>query len=234
MNFLQLCQDVMSESGTANPTALTSVVGQSGRLGKFVSWTSKAYEAIQTKRADWLWLQAEFSCAIVANTSVYSPATWSLTRHRRWVTDQPNYRPVTIYKTATGVSDECDIPEMQYQSYRSVYGRGTQLPGRPLEYAIDQQNRFCVGPVPDADYTVRGEYVKSIQTLALDADVPEMPAEFHRLIVWKALMLLALHDEAVEPIKLSSAVGYHDAMMRALEGAQLPRMAVNTIGGPLA
>ena len=38
-------------------------------------------------------------------------------------------------------------------------------------------------------------YRKSAQALTLDADIPEMPTDFHELIVWEALKRLGNFDE---------------------------------------
>jgi len=48
MNYLQLCQDTVRESGTISGDATPSTVtGQSGRLLKVVTWVAKAWQQIQ-------------------------------------------------------------------------------------------------------------------------------------------------------------------------------------------
>jgi len=107
---------------------------------------------------------------------------------------------MSIYLTALGVSDERPLVEIDWPTWRKRYGFGLQVNRRPIEYAISPQGEFCLGPVPDAPYTVRGEHQMSAQTLAANADLPELPdATLHTVIVWKALLLLAQFDEGQWP-----------------------------------
>jgi len=59
-------------------------------------------------------------------------------------------------------------------------------------------NSLGLGPKPTAGYTVAGEYWKSAQTLAADADEPEMPAEIHMAIVYRAMMMYGRFTAAGE------------------------------------
>lgn len=195
MNLLQLCQRTVRESGTISGDATPSTVtGQSGRLRKVVDWVPTAWLQIQNLHDDWLWMRAEFSGAVVQGTARYTNTDWSLARWSRWITDPDD--TMTIYKTALGVSDESVLREITWAQWRAKYGRGTQTQNRPTEFAISPQGEFCLGPVPDASYTARGEYQKSAQELAADADIPELPdTTLHTVIVWKALLLLSQFDE---------------------------------------
>lgn len=198
MNYLQLCQDLVRESGTiSGDTTPTTTVGQSGRLLKVVNWIPKAWSAIQNLHDDWLWMRTEFSGAVSIATMRYTAASWSLTRFSRWITDEDT---VTIYRTSLGVSDETPLTEIPWLTWRARYGRGTQTAGRPIEYAFSPQNEFCVGPSPSYACTLRGEYQKSAQVLAANTDEPELPdTSLHSVIVWKGLLLLAQFDEGAWP-----------------------------------
>lgn len=197
MNYLQLAQRVNRESGTASgDSSPSTVVSQTGRLLKICDMTATAYQELQSAYADWLWLRAQFSGNTTANTSRYTPASFNLTRHSRWITTP---RTTTIYLTATGVSDEGNLDYLTYDQWRQLYDWGTQTPNRPRHYAVSPTQEFCLGPVPDATYTVRGEYQKSAQVLAANADIPEMPADYHMLIVWNALLHLSEFDEGGAP-----------------------------------
>lgn len=199
MNFLQLCQRTAQESGTIpGDTSPSTVTGQSGRLLKVVNWTSTAWTNIQNLHDDWLWMRTEFSGNTSAGSARYTSGSWAIARHARWITDPHS---VTIYNAAIGVADEGEIAEIPWEAWRSRYGRGAQILNRPKEYAISPQGEMCFGPIPDATYTVRGEYQKSAQVLAANEDVPELPdSNLHTVIVWKALVLLAQFDEGQWPV----------------------------------
>jgi len=198
MNYLQLCQDTVRESGTiSGDTQPSTVSGQSGRLLKVVNWVQKAWQDIQNLHDDWTWMRQEFTGAISPGSARYTSASFSLTRWSRWICEDDN---LTIYKTSLGVADEGALSQIDWTTWRQRYGRGAQNQGRPREYAISPQGELCFGPVPDAAYTVRGEYQQSAQTLSLNADVPELPdATLHTVIVWKALLLLSQFDEGQWP-----------------------------------
>ena len=230
--FLQLAQDVARESGTIAGTNPSAVASQTGRLLKIVEWTADAWTMIQNLHADWRWMQKTFSGDTAIGTSQYTPAAWSVTDLRDWLRDdlQSGYQPNTIFLKATGVSDEGALQEITWQQWRTTYGRGTQTNNYPNQYAISPDGQFSLGPVPDDVYTVNGEYRQAAVVLAADADIPALPAAFHQIIVWQAIMMLAEFDEAVE--QRAAAILKFNGLLETLERNQLP---VVSLGGmPIA
>jgi|TARA_Y100000310_G_scaffold51684_1_gene47605 hypothetical protein len=219
--FLEICQKVARESGTISGALPTAVTGQTGRLLKIVNWVADAWDEIQNDQSTWLWMRKEFSDVTVADTFKYSASDWSLTNFSRWVIDPLS---VTMYLTATGVSDEGELKFITWEEWRIKYGRGTQDSGRPIEYTITPAEEFAVGPKPDAVYTINGEYFEDNETLAADGDTPNCPARFHNVIVWKALMKLAGSDEGGEQSKNFEAL--YKPLRFALERDQLPKISI--------
>ena len=165
-------------------------------------------------------------------------ASWNLNDFARWITDDlcrgflgaRDYYPTTLYLKATGVSDEGAIREIDYALWRHRYDRGSQTDQRPVSYAISPLDEFCPGPIPDAVYTVNGEYYKAAETLSANGDTPALPTRFHDVIVWRALELLAEHDEA--PLAIASARSKRMILMGEVERDQLERVEIGC--GPLA
>jgi len=219
--FLELCQDVARESGTISGTQPTTVASQTGRLAKIVDWTIDAWRRIQNDRNAWKWMRTEFSGSITSGTARYTAASFSLSRHARWLTDANN---LTIYKTATGVSDESALTVISWDTWRQTYGRGSQTNNRPVSYAVSPSGELCFGPIPDDSYTINGEYYKSPQILADNTDEPECPARFHQIIVQRALVSLAEHDEAL--VTAAAAQKNYNEIMLDLESDQLPTIAL--------
>lgn len=219
--FLELAQMVARESGTVSGTLPSSVANQSGRLGKIVFWTAEAWRQIQNRRNAWLWMRGEFSGATTAGAARYTNASWNLTRWAKWITEPDT---VTLYKQSEGVADETPLLFMPWQLYRRTYGRGAQEQNRPRHYAISPAGEFCLGPKPDDTYVVRGEYRKSPQELTANGDIPEMPARFHDVIAWYALLLLAEHDEA--ELHIAVAMRRFRELMSDLERDQLPEIRI--------
>ena len=212
--FLGLAQKVGRESGTISGNLPATATGQVGRLAKIVAYTADAWVYVQNSQRAWRFMRKEFSGNTTAGTARYTPASWTITDHLRWIHE---YDAVTLYLTATGVSDEGTISPIDWATWRRLYDRGTQVNGRPIGYAISPANEFCLGAIPDAAYTVRGEYYRNAQRLAADGDTPICPEDFHDVIVWRAIQLLVEHDEAPALLLGAANAKYrdlHGAMMR--------------------
>lgn len=218
------------ESGTVSGTLPTTVASQTGRLGKIVYWVQQAWLDIQNSRSAWRWMEGEWSGSLTASTARYTSSSFSLSRFSEWIVDtKPGDQVTSIYLTATGVSDENGLDTISFRDWRRLYDRGSQTNNRPFEYAVSPANELCFGPIPNATYTAQGLYRKGPQSLSADADTPELPTRFHDLIAWKALILLAEHDEG--EIALATALRKHREMMSDLERDQLPTV---TTAGALA
>lgn len=228
--FLELVKDLARESGSLSGSTVTTVVATSGRTELLVGWVRKAYNNIQNSRRDWNWLRAEATSPLIIGSARYLPSSLGVTRFGSWVTDGDDwFRPMSIYETAKGVSDEGDIALVQYQWWYDRYGRGTQTNGRPTTYAISPAGEVVFGPAPDLDYTARFMYVKGPQELAANADVPEMPARFHEMITWEAQRLLMVHDGAYQESQWPAAD--FTRLRFELEREQLPQMSLG--GDPI-
>lgn len=227
MDFLQIAQMVARESGTVSGNLPSSVANQTGRLLKIVNWTVTAWREIQNARNAWKWMQEDFQNNLVAGTQRYTAASFSISRLAEWITHDDT---VTLYKTSLGPVDERELRFLPWEDFKRMYTRGVQQQNRPLHYSISPAGEFCVGPIPDDAYVVKGEYRKSPQTLVNNGDVPEMPERFHELIAWCALLLLAEHDEA--NLHIATAMRRKRELMDDLERDQLPQLHIGS--GPLA
>lgn len=221
-SFLQLCIDTARESGAVG-RAPTSVVGQTGRQEKVVSWVREAYRQLQLSQPNWCWLRASFTGTLNIGQSSYNALGFGIaSRFSGWIGERPNYRPMTLYDPLIGVKDEAFIKEISYEQWRRSYDIGEQILQRPTQYCIAPDRTLRFGAIPDAAYTVRGEYRRSPQILAADGDEPEMPEQFHSIIVWAAIMLMAKHDES--PTGLQAAVDTYRPLLYQLQEDQLPEV----------
>ena len=192
--FLELAQKVAEKSGTVTDGQPTTVEDLTGRLKKVVDMTAEAWRDIQRSRNEWLWMRMDFSGNTSSGIAEYAPASFAVSDLARWVSGN---NAIYLSDTSIGFEDEGPLRMIDWDVFVRRYKRGTHDNSRPTEYAIAPNRRINFGPTPDKDYTIRGEYYKTIQTLAVSADIPEMPEDFHDLIVWRALILLTGHDEAV-------------------------------------
>lgn len=149
----------------------------------------------------------------------------TVTRFKRWwPLDDDGRSNVKSYLQSAGVSGEGWLVFLPWSYFRSVYKIGTQNNGLPTHFTIDPQNNLLLGPKPDGVYVVSGEYQMSAQVLAADADTPEMPSDYHQLIVYYAMRKFA--SNSVAPEVMSRAVAEGNRLLRQLELDQLPPMPI--------
>lgn len=224
--FLQLAQKVARESGTVSDGQLTTVVGRTGRLRKVVDWTNDGYRQIQNANRSWGWLQDNFEANTVAATSRYTGAALGLTRFAEWTCFHNPYDEdrFSIFDPAVGRTSEGALQFLDWDTFYTARLRGASTSGKPSYFSISPKGEIVLSPVPDAAYTLRGPYRQSPQELALDADVPEMPAHFHDTIVAAAVVMLSTHDEAAPNLALWQLRQLRD--FSQLEREQLPRIGI--------
>ncbi len=226
--FLELCQAVARESGTVPIGQPETVSSQTGRLLRIVNWVDEAYRIIQRSEADWRWLRANFSYQTIANVSVYDAESLNITeRFSRWVyQSESGDNLFSIYLTSEGQSDEGLLQYVEYNTFRREFlvGSAATQTGKPIYITINDSNHLVLYPTPNAAYTLRGRYRKFHQTLSADDDIPEMPAEFHDAIRYRALMLMATFDESFAQNPMWA--GEYAEIMDRLRQHQLPRVSL--------
>jgi hypothetical protein len=223
MTFLELCQRLVQKTDISG--AITSVLNQRGDMKNVVNWINEAWYDIQMLNPNWKWMRYEFSFQAVAGRQEYPVADTNATLFRRWHRDT-----IRIQRTATGASDNRGIDEVNWDDFRTQYIYGTQTPATPLEYAVrPRDSALFLGPAPDGDFTVFGEYQRMPYYLADNTQSPDMPEEYHWLIVHAARKKYAYFENA--PEVLSEASSDYNRVYDTLVMEQLADM---TSAGPLA
>lgn len=182
-------------SGTA-PATLVGLTGQLADLARFVK---DAWTEISGMREDWLFKLKEVSFSTASLASDYDPtaAPLSLTDFSDWVPQSFRY-----YVTAVGAGSEQFVDWMAYEYFRDYYifgSRRTEI-GPTISVSASPAKHLLLGPKPDKDYTIVGQYRSFEPTLTADTDTPGIPARFHKLIVYRALQAYALDEGAPESL----------------------------------
>jgi len=219
--FLELCQKVAKESGTISGTYPTAVASQNGRLKLIVDYTIDGWKQIQNSRNAWAWMRKEFTGPLTAGTAKYTGASFSILDFARWVTEEDS---LTMYLTATGVSDEGELAAISWANWRKAFGRGLQVNNRPTSFSVSPSNELVFGAIPNDAYTINGEYYQTAQTLIADSDIPNLPSRFHDIIVYKSLVLLGEFDEA--PTAIATAQRKYNDMLSDLERDEMITVSV--------
>lgn len=203
MNLLALVQALHREAKQAGNVPST-VVGATGRAADLVQWIIEAYNDIQRDLdGQWKWLRREFYVDTVADTQSYAygsvtdtDAAAAITRFKRWDIDEND--PPYIYLVSAGLGNQNELAVYDWIEFRHQYIRGSQTAATPGAISVSHDDKLYLGPKPDAIYRVSGYYWRGLQTLADDTDTPEMPSDFHMLIVYRAMVKYAYNVIAQE------------------------------------
>jgi hypothetical protein len=224
MTRLQLCRRLRQEAGISG-TGPTTTISQTGEMGKVVDWIDSAYQDIQNLHADWDFLRSDLSFETIATISEYPKTAISATEQGEWIDD--SFRS---YLTSAGVAGEQFMTRVPWKRFRDVYLLGSlrSTTGQPLFITQQPDTSLLMWPIPDAIYTINGEYFQRPQTMTADSTNPLIPAKYQMIIVWRALMYYAGSAGAPELY----AVGQREykRLLNQLEAHQLPEIE---FAGPL-
>ena len=222
MNYLALCQRLRLEAVDSG-TGPVTVIGQTGQLGRFVEWIEAAYEDVQDEHETWRFLRTDFDFPTIVDIPEYTPAAVAIADHANWIKES-----IRIY---SAVTDETFLEYYPWDEFRDtyVYGSHRTQTGRPSAITVKPDNSLRLWQLPNAIFTVNGEYYKVPDVMTADADIPILPARFHMILVWKALMYYGVFAGAEE--KYTHGANEYTRMLRKLEKDQLDDVLY---GEPLA
>ncbi len=225
MSLLQLMQRLHREariSGAA-PSTIASPNAETARL---LDWINDAWRDIQMLRENWQWMRATCSFPTVLGKATYSAADIGLADWGNWTLD--TWRS---YNTEAGIRGECFMVPREYENWRDIwqFGANRQSFSQPIEFTVTPDKSIGLGPVPLAGYTITGDYFRAPSLLAVETDVPTLPARFHMAIIWRALVHYGFSEAA--PEVLGRAEKELNRLMRMLTTNQQPMLM---LGGALA
>ena len=221
MNFLQLVQRLHTETGRQGTTPSTTV-SQTGMNARLVNWINTAYEEIQSLHETWRFRIADFSFSTIASTQNYTPTGVSITDLAQWKYD-PDHNNLSGIRIYSSVADETDLIFVPWEDFRATYKLGSNrtVSARPTVFSIRPDNSMDLWAIPDAVYTVNGEYVKSTDELSGNTDTP-LFSDCNMIIVWKALMYYGAFEGAPEVYVF--AEDQYNKLLYSLERTQLPQL----------
>lgn len=179
MNLLELCNRVRQESGVSTTEILT-VSGQQWIIAKIVAWVKQADTDITGMRPDWNFLWRTADASLVADQQLYSIADLGL------------FNMDKLYSFQLGTRL---LKPVSWQSFK-LYGYSTDgRKGQPQGYTFRPDGLIAFYPTPDQVYIGTVEYAHKVEPLLLDGDESLIPVKYRDVIVQKALMYYASHEE---------------------------------------
>jgi hypothetical protein len=237
MNYLALCQRAAVECGVASDkaitTALPTVVGATGSLGRVVGWVSDALSDILMGLDDWTFMRSSVllgggvTFATVAGQASYPLGVGAgkvgvaADNFGKW--DRETFR---CYPTSVGVAGEMYLDDIPYDDWRDYWmlGANRSVQTRPIVAAVGSDQSLCLGPPPNELYTIEADYFVAPVNMVLDADIPfGLPTRFHMLVVYKAMQSYAGYESA--PEVLQRGTQQYATMYAQLLAARAPRMS---------
>lgn len=195
MNFLQLCQDLVSELGLAGGSGPTTVLNQQGELKNVVRWVRDAALLIDNQWADWGYLWCEYLGVINADTRAPTPPNNPTgVQVRAWDRDS------LVINAGTTAAKPLVYEEWSiFRKLRQLGTAGLAV-DEPAIVTIRPDGQLMTYPTANASFPVSGEFWRRPLVLTNDTDVPLMPAEYHRLIMVTAAIKYANREDAPEII----------------------------------
>ena len=218
MNYLELVQRLHRESGRST-AAPASVTGANERAARLFDWVTDAWRNLQIER-EWRWMRNTLDVALTAGQQTYTGTGLGASRFRRWRMDDDTYNP-WLYVDGS-INSLWPLQFVQLDEFRSVYVYRTWGDATPIAWTFDESNQLLVAPKPALAYKLRIEYWKSPTELAADTDEPDMPEEYHLILVWRALQDVAMFDAAPEVLSRAQAKYAELRTRLLLDQARLP------------
>lgn len=206
-DYLALCKQFRAKAGIAGNGPTTTLL-QTGEYLRIIDWIRDTWTKIQNDPHDWKWMWREYSQSITAGISDYT-----LTNVQKI-----HKKTFTVYKTSIGATDRQYLNYVDWNTYQQTYPTSTNVPGRPSIVTRKPNGDLKVWPTPDDTYTIDFEYQKTPQILADNTDTPELPAEFHEIILYLALIDHGGFEEANEVLQF--AIGQYADYFRKLLWSQ--------------
>lgn len=228
MNRLELAQTLRSDAGISGSDDTT--IDPTGEWADVVRWVDRAWKDIQIQhKGTWNWMRKSVQFNTIANQKEYDPteAPMSLTDFRNWVE-----RSFRVYQGGD-IGNQLDLVHWQsYELFRANYLIGSLATeaSRPNDVVISPSKSIILYPTPeDTSFTVTADYYSKPQVLAADDDEPNMPEEFHELILYRALTFASQVEGATDNYLFSKTEARE--LYAELMADQLPRMVINRRGG---
>lgn len=210
--FLNLCQDMQQEVGYAGGVGLNSVVGQTDQYAKIVYWIQESDIYIQGLWTNWRFLSNEFSGTLTQGSDLVPLPTAHTIKE--------------LDRCSLGITvsaGNVHFPAwMEWEDYRRAYHYEAQTATNyPAYWSQGPDGQiYLSAPPSSAGLAFRYFYWRRPERMALDADESPIPDDYRRVILCRAKVMYAEHEDAPE-VDAGAAAEYVD-LLEKLQGSELP------------
>ncbi len=223
MNYLELVQELVEElgiggadSGSGTPD---TVLSQVGPLGRAVRWIAQGNNHINLMWRDWKFLSTDYSETLTIGSRTW-PAHSGMETVRQW--DR------TSFWLDKSTDDAKELKYLDWQQFRRTQEVGAHaVNAPPTWFSVQPDNTIAIDNPPDIAYAATAEFWKRSTLLASDNDTPDMPAEYHRLVVVTAGIMYGNKEGAIEVISGMSAE--YRVLVNELQSDQAPGFEPDTL-----
>lgn len=221
MNYLQLCQELVSELGLAGGVGPASVLNQRGELKNVTRWVRDSCLWIDNLWTDWKYHWCEYSGQIAEGSRVPQAAQFPVCR---WDRD-------SFWLNKASATPQ-QMRYVEWKEFRLLYESGPALSQktRPTLITSRPDATLRTHATSSGLFTLTGEFWRRPLVLTNDGDIPLMPEQFHRIITARAAIMYGNREDAPEIIGGFEAE-YTD-LLEKLQSDQLPAFAEQRQSSP--
>jgi hypothetical protein len=222
VNFLELVRDLYKESGESFSGGATAVSADSSAVSYdalVAGWVNEAWLGIQREHQVWKWLWSEFSLPLNTADTDYSLPTPTGTKSAIKYIDWSSGLTIEL----PGSPDTYwELRHVQHKMHPRRYRSNPQ--GTPQFCDILPNGKLRLDRVPDQVYTLRAEGYRATWAMANNSDIPDMPEQYHKLIVYTALLDHARWEASPEQLQIANSQRME--LWKQLRHDQLPTRSI--------
>ena len=222
--YIDLVSDMIMETGLNGGNAPSSIASATGDARKVCYWVRVSDLQIQRERIDWdfLWQQETVTLtpdsAIVPSPVDRNSNSTDATTHTVLVN--------TVVKNRLAIIDsngQAHFPcFMNWNEFNVLYGFEEQQASDTPSYWTIRPDRSIVlsEPISNSGLSCRFEFFRKPIQMRDNNDVSRIPDDFSRIILVRAKMMYAAHEDA--PEVGADAVAEYDILLNQMEAIHTP------------
>jgi hypothetical protein len=182
VNFRQLCQDLVEELGISGGTGPNTVENQTGEYANVVRWIAESSLWIDNLWRDWKYLWVQYETTLTGQS--IATGAREIDRSSVWIN--------------AGTYTARQLEWQEWRLMRETLNR-TPVTGTPVYFSVDPAGTLFLDR-PVTSLPIRLEFWKRPTRLVADNDEPDLPEEYHRIIICRAAIMYGNREAAAEVI----------------------------------